>query len=489
MPNARNRYYLLVLLLSVAAGIWYANTRRFGHDWGDDFSQYIHHAQNIATGQPYKAIGHILNPDCQISPEVYPPLFPLLLAPVVTAVGPWDLAALKLVGIGCLMATLLVWGWSLTQEARAEQLPPTEWPTHLLPLLGLLAVCPTVWELKDNVLSDVPYLLMQTIALAAIGAFRGRRAATTGRRLGAAIGLGVALWLPYGCRTTGFVLVGAFALETVWRHRRNLLGARLEALALGVTVALVLLQGVYLDSHDSGYTKQLLTYFSLDQIKTNALLYWNLAIRYWGEQPGLGSDGYRILGTAAALLVLLGWVRRWREGAVRTEEIYFLGYLLIVILWPMPQGERFLLPLLPLALLYGWRGARHLPGGWGQYVPTAIASVLLLTGVSAIGRAKPIAWQIDTADTHTVFRWIKWQPSDIVFLAPKPRALSLYTEHRAMAPCSVTDSVVIKTALAYSHARYLLTGPDPNLYLPKTARVVLQTPSLLIIDYQAPPPR
>ena len=42
--------------------MFYLATIREGHDWGDDFSMYIRHAQNIAHGEPYAETGYIYNP-------------------------------------------------------------------------------------------------------------------------------------------------------------------------------------------------------------------------------------------------------------------------------------------------------------------------------------------------------------------------------------------------------------------------------------------
>lgn len=471
----RSRYYLLLVVLSCAVGWWYSNTRQFGHDWGDDFAQYLRHAQNIAAGRPYKQTGHLLNPKYQISPETYPPIFPLLLAPVVTAVGPGDFARLKLVGIGCLVAALLVWGWLLTAEAEAEKLPAAAWPIHLLPLIGLIAVCPAVWQQKDHILSELPYLLMQGLAFGAIAWFRRRPPAAAWRSAGAVLLLGTALWLPYGCRTTGLILIGAFALETGWRHWRQLWAAREAALALTVTAGLILLQRAYLDSHDAGYSAQLRTYFSAAQVLDNLRLYGGLASHYWGDQPGLSADGYWILGAAAALLVVLGWRWRWREASARTEEWYFAGYLLAVVLWPMPQGNRYLLPLLPLAVLYGWRGARRLPGAWGRQLPTVLAVVLMLVGRTAISRLPAVPAQLDEPDNRLLLRWVARQPPGAVFLHDKPRALALYTGHPAMVLRSCTDSALVEQDIAASGAQYLISRCDSATYQPGGARRALTT--------------
>jgi len=47
-----------------------------------------------------------------------------------------------------------------------------------------------------------------------------------------------------------------------------------------------------------------------------------------------------------------GWIRRRREA----WAIYLLIFLFIILVWPWPLDERFLVPLLPLILLGMWEG-------------------------------------------------------------------------------------------------------------------------------------
>jgi hypothetical protein len=43
--------------------IFYLLNLHNGHDWGGEFSMYIHHAQNLASGIPYSQTGYLYNPD------------------------------------------------------------------------------------------------------------------------------------------------------------------------------------------------------------------------------------------------------------------------------------------------------------------------------------------------------------------------------------------------------------------------------------------
>lgn len=63
-----------------------------------------------------------------------------------------------------------------------------------------------------------------------------------------------------------------------------------------------------------------------------------------------------ILVTGPIALILLGWGSAvWRRGG-GLQDWYFVGYVLIYLLWPWKMESRFLLPIAPLACFYLWRG-------------------------------------------------------------------------------------------------------------------------------------
>lgn len=487
---ARRRYRLLAGGLAALVAVAYALSRRAGHDWGDDFAQYLQHARNLLAGQPYKTTGHLLNPRYQIAPEVYPPIFPLLLAPVVALVGPFELETLKLVGIGCFALFLVVWGRSLEADARAEGLALAAWPQHLLPLLAVGALCPVAWELKDHILSELPFLLCQQVGLLAVAAWSRRRAGSGGElgmRMPAVL-LGGALYLLTGCRTLGGLLIGAFCLETLayyyhlgrapWRR------VRYEGLALLVCGGLLLAQQAWLNAHDAGYGAQLRQYFSTAQVWANVQEYWFVGCHFWGRRLPLADWQYAGLGTGLLLLVGGGWGRQWRRGPWQATELYAAAYLLAVVLWPMPQGGRYLLPLLPLAVRYGWLGARGVPGVGGRVLPSLLALLLLVAGFRQIkaDRRQPLPDRYDTPDTARLFGWVRGQPPGSVFIFPKPRALYLHTGHPAMAPANPTDSALTEQDIRYAHARYLIVARHSPAYHPRGARLRLQTEAWQVLE-------
>ena len=77
----RSAQAILPLALVGVITIFYLTTIRRGHVWGDDQAQYLHHAKNIVQGLKYDDTGYLLCPT-SLNPKMYPPVFPLLLAPL-----------------------------------------------------------------------------------------------------------------------------------------------------------------------------------------------------------------------------------------------------------------------------------------------------------------------------------------------------------------------------------------------------------------------
>ena len=80
----REKIYIGALL--VAIGTFHTATVRQGHLWADDFAMYVHHAQNLVEGRSYTDTGYIFA-SVVVGPKYYPPIFPILLAPIYRVSG------------------------------------------------------------------------------------------------------------------------------------------------------------------------------------------------------------------------------------------------------------------------------------------------------------------------------------------------------------------------------------------------------------------
>ena len=95
-----------------------------------------------------------------------------------------------------------------------------------------------------------------------------------------------------------------------------------------------------------------------------------LGAAWWGDDmavPGVGLVDSRWilgLGLILCLLALVGWGVRVIGGRAGLAEFFFPLYAGLILLWPeVWSGDRFLLPLYPLALLWG---GEALGLGWAQ---------------------------------------------------------------------------------------------------------------------------
>src|SRR5690349_10751607 len=120
MLLGRLKAHVLALCVIGVVGVFYLSTIRAGHYWGDDFSLYIHHAKNIVEGIGYADTGYIYDPFFpEFSPKTYPPIYPLLLAPVYALFG-LDLTPMKVEVIVFFLMALYAMFLVLRQELPAH---------------------------------------------------------------------------------------------------------------------------------------------------------------------------------------------------------------------------------------------------------------------------------------------------------------------------------------------------------------------------------
>ena len=414
----------LLALLVLAVGIFYLATIRPGHDWGGDFALYIAHAMNIAEGRPYGQTGYIYNPHLpSLAPRTYPPVFPLLLAPVYRCFG-LDLTAMKVeVILFFLLALVAIF---LTLE---EELPPQ----YALATAGLVGLNYYIWGFKDSVLSDLPFLCFTYLGLLLI-----RRAYALGRppsRAGArALLLGAALYLAYGTRSIGLVLVASLVLFDLYVYRRP---SRFALQAIAVFGGLALLQNLLVHSDRSYLDQMPLSLETARAIVANPPGYWEAVV-------SLCANGYSrglAVGLAVAVtgLAAAGYLGRLL-GKISILEVFAPLYLAGVLVWPTSQGTRFLIPVVPVLVFYALAGLRALvlrvPRAARRWAVVALLVVVCGSYLGAYTRLDygPIREGVALPASVELFEWVRTATGrDDVFIFRKPMVLALYTGRRAAA--------------------------------------------------------
>lgn len=433
---------IYILTLFVAIAVFHAATVRQGHIWADDSAMYVHHAQNIVEGRPYADTGYIYNPSFPVyGPSFYPPVFPILLAPIYWISG-LNLIPMKLEQVLFLLLTLIAvyayWKRDLG-------------PGYTLALVALLGFGPEFWVAKDNVLSDVPFLFF--FYLTALLVRDARRDSAGWWRWSAVAGL--AIYLAIGTRAVGIALLAGLILYDVLRLRTI---TRFTAVSIVVCATLLVLQPHIVGGGHVGYLYQPPTPHT---IARNIAVYARALASFWvGSAPNFFA--YAVLALFAAL-VSAGFFFQWKRGFTFVEAA-LVPYLTIIMLWPFPTGVRAVFPVVP------WIGYLAISGCKGlakelhpRYSPAAAAAVFLLIAVGYVQSYRkvsfgPIHQTTGLPEFNQVCQAVRdhTAPQDAIIYF-RARALSLYTGRPASAYNYLGRDAELWQWAEHIHAKYFVT--------------------------------
>lgn len=496
----RAGWWKTFLLCAVAALLLASNSS--GHSWGGDFSQYVHHAVNIVEGRPYADIGHIRNLTVFVGPHAYPPVFPLVLAPVYSLFG-LDWFVLKGVVAACFSLSLYV----ITLLGGKGLGKP-----HEAGLIMVLALNPYFWEAKDMVMADFPFLLVSLVTLAVLNKWyvtetvRGRNQQHNSR--GVALILGLLLYLCYATREIGIVLVPVVLFYELFHFRKIRL---VTGLALVVFLTLSGLQQTVLDDAvmDTDKRQRITEFSEKHGVGSVPLSHFksigeNLTLtsvarqvrRYAGEMRGFwpGRDNViiQIAGWTAFLLAMIfastAFVRAVISGP-GVLELFVAGYLAVLIIFAGYQGPRYLIPVVPMFFLYAFKLHSELMSSRyrGIMISVAVLFVAATTASYASGLrdyANETRRGITDVQAEMFFDYVKNEtPVNSVFIFQKPRVLSLMTGRSASAWPSGEKPEILLEYMRTIGAEYLVVS---NIDWNGNANPVVAPLNLsdrLILDY------
>lgn len=424
---------------------------------GGDNAGYLILGDALRSGEGYRDL-HL--PGTPLHAR-YPPLLPLMLA----GVG-W-IGGVQVAKIAILLTTAMT-VWATAHFGR-------RWigTGPALTAAGLLAVNPTLLEYGHYVLSEGPFVLLIVVAL-----WLSQR--DDGRGTWLAMGAAVAA---FATRTAGMTVL--MALPLAWLLARQYRRAAWTMLVAVGTLAAWALYQRWAAADQPGYLAVLLlvdpyspeagTVSLAGLIERAAQNFWAHVSRVLPDillGPGDGPGGGRtILGVTVAAAALLRWTSAAR-GRLGAPEIFAVLYTGLIALWPSVWTDRrFLLPLLPVALLLAlaalWRLPLRPEVRWLRLAVPVVVAIFGVTWAANVvpGRVACIASYradrpCDVPASSSLYASARWAQEntlpDAVIANRKPRLFYWYSRRRGDVYPFSADAATVMEGLDAMGAGYVV---------------------------------
>jgi hypothetical protein len=356
------RRLAVAVLLAAVAALGLARQTDLSEPPRYDGAGYAVLARSLRTGAGYREIDHPDRP-----PHAhFPPGYPLVLAGLWSVTGDSAPAA-HLLSIGCTVAAVLAsWRWLATL-----------YPERVAALLGLAIACNWRWQRDGGTIRSEPLFLLLT-ALTCLAAVRLRRGGGWGR----AATVGALLGAATLTRHVGAMLALAVLLDALRAGRRR------EAIAAaGVAAMVVLPWALYVASARQPTQAGLLPRGGVAGLVAAQAVFYaqRLPDALAGPLLEIGtvfrprwSRPATAVGMLASAVIVAGWVRALRSPRRRLAGLAALLTLALLLVWPFTEAGRFLVPLVPVALVGALEGLHGLSRRLGWRASRAAVAGLLL---------------------------------------------------------------------------------------------------------------
>ena len=439
-------YPILVVVIG-AFQIWTIKPESL---YNEDACLFLSHARNLALKQPYGATHFVYTAEAATySPSEYPPVLPIMMVPIYRVSG------LHLYPYKIMITFVLLLSIIIIDKYYRRRLTTSQ---RLL-LLALLGFCPFITELKNEILSDIPFLLFVYMLFLLVNTIDPNE---TKDYWVSGILAGLLSYLAYGTRTIGVGLVPCIIIFGLLRYRRVL---RFSIVASVVFIVLASVQSRFVSS-DSDYLRG--AFLDVRTPLRNLHFYVGTASLIW--DAGIGSSTRIVIFAIATCLFFVGAWRAGRE-PLDIASVFFVGYALFLVFWPIHQA-RYLLPLLPVHMYFILRGlyaVRELISrSWssaGRIVTISLACILLFAyfGKYRTSNFEHRSEGFDDSPSMQFYDFIRnATPQNAVFVAGAPRAIALYAGRQAARFPDRMDKENLIKYVNKVNATYLVASPVDN---------------------------
>ncbi len=442
------KYGLVILFL---IPLFFINIKT-SHDWGDDFAQYLHQAQNILAGISQNETGYVFNENCYTAPIAYPTGFPLLLVPIVYFFG------INFFYLNLYMSLFLVLasfvGFLILRKHMSF--------INANCIMLVIAYNPLLINFKAEVLSDLPFIFFSLLCIYLI---------INKQNLWLSIFLGLLMAFTLHIRTAGIALIVTyliyrFFIESSWKdfsisiHQNNF-----------VTILTGLV--FYFFFHfefpcDVNYTSTPI-FGSYWEMLNDHFSYNMHQISYmfrWYDMKSYFSIGV-VASSFLLVFSILGFFYFFKENKKSFLTGYTFIYLGMVINHRSShQGLRFIYPIIFILFLFAAIGIKtNLQQLLKQTKYFGLVSAMLILFSYNYEIAKIYQTQNVVVDgpqlpeSKMLFSFINLtlSPNSIIAF-DKPRALALYTKVKSFTFAPNASQEIISNDIKRLKANFILTN-------------------------------
>lgn len=454
-----------IFLVALKILLWPCNDYQ---GWGGDYAGYLSQARKIVNGHPTDETNYIYNPALPyLAPPAYPMGFPLILAPIYAVVGLDLVAFIK-------FETVTWWllGLVLFFMLRKHFSMAVATVASLLFLFN-----PYFFAGKSVILPD--YLFACWLLLSAYWYVHKDRS-----KVSNALICGILAGMAWITRANGVVLFAALCADVmmehivVWRRQKRIsvVGSDVKFLAIVIGVAAgiqFLVHGILFPLPKTGsYFDQLMYGESmLNTLRTNLDTNLVIIINYFQLEPEMAFGikntdiAARIGGAIAMGFSILGLLVSGGR-AFRFYRILLAALFAVVVIWPMAQAIRYLVPALPLLIFFCAAGVQNfkVEGRWSNYAKWAIIPLLLYGAYYNLNeKIGPRNLAEEVGGPHVkvnqeAFQYVRDSlPTDVRIAFHQPLILDLYAERRGFL-WNRDENKLIEEELARYKIGYLLVN-------------------------------
>ena len=345
ITNLKTKEILLIIgfLLGIYLIIVFFSLSK-GHNWGDDFAQYLLQSNSLLTGTVNSYIQGTLftnqNSPFSHSPTTVPWGFPIVLLPFINIFNQ-NILGLKFVNVLAYSAFLIIlYKWSSLRLSKLAS---------ILVLL-FFAISPTFIQFHNQVITDLFFLLCSMMSLLLLDVYNSR----PDKKLLFGILLGFSIFYASFTRTNGYFLLAALAFSQIVPLIQKIVNKKkldftqvfVHIIPYLIFALCYLIQDVLLPNFKET-AQSVIDRVSIDIILTNIHYY------FW-QLSGIFSDLLfsKIIYIITLPLVVLGVIVSRKSLSSWSVIIYATITLGLYVCYPGLQGIRYLFPIIPIYIVY-----------------------------------------------------------------------------------------------------------------------------------------